>query len=136
MKVLVDKAALEALLRSATPAFEGSNAELARELNLAELAAEAAGSAVRKSGRSRKRGAEPIDPLDQLATIVLGVSESMNRTLKSEVAAAGTVMQVYLRAVLHVAMRAGIFEQVTTALLEHKQASKPTKEGNDGTNEG
>jgi len=123
MKVLVDRAALEALLKSATPLYEGGTGSIARELNLGELAAEAATTATRRAGRSRKRGIQPIDPLNQLATIVLGVAESMNRRVKTEVAAADTNTQVYLRAVLHVAMRAGIFEHVSAALLAEKKGA-------------
>jgi hypothetical protein len=122
MKVLVDKAALDALLKSATPFHEGSTKAIAEELQLDDLAGEAVAVAVRKQGRTRKPRSEPIDPLDQLATIVLGVAESTNRRLKSEVMASNTVMQVYLRAVLHTAMRAGILDRVTAA-FQAKQAA-------------
>jgi hypothetical protein len=123
-KVTIDRAALEALLKTVAPMPDGSSAALARELNLAELATEAATVSTRRQGRSRKRGIEPIDPLDQLATIVLCVPETMNRQLKTEVAAANTNMTVYLRAILHVAQRAGMFEHVTAALRENIAAHK------------
>lgn len=122
MKVTVDKAALDALLKSAAPLHEGSTQAIADELRLDDLASEAVAVAVRKQGRTRKPRSEPIDPLDQLATIVLGVAESTNRRLKAEVVASNTVMQVYLRAVLHTAMRAGILDRVTAA-FQAKQAA-------------
>ncbi len=127
MKILVDKAALDALLKSATPHHEGSTAAIADELRLDDLASEAVAVAVRKQGRTRKPRSEPIDPLDQLATIVLGVAEATNRRLKAEVAASDTVMQVYLRAVLHTAMRAGIFDRVTAAFQAKHEAAKAEK---------
>ncbi|WP_334043576.1 hypothetical protein [Burkholderia ambifaria] len=114
MKVLVDKAALDALLRSAVPAYEGDTSVIAHELNLDELVGEAVAAAQpRRRGRA---GESNIDPLDQLVQVVIGAPESMNRFIKAQVAEAGTNVQAYTRAVLHLAMRAGLMDRVTTAM--------------------
>jgi hypothetical protein len=118
MKVLVDKAALDALLRSATPFNEGDTTAIAEELRLADLLPEALDAA--RARRRTKAGESNIDPLDQLVSLVIGVPESMNRHIKSQVAAASTNVQEYTRAVLYLAMRAGLTERVTAAMLAGK----------------
>lgn len=114
MKVLVDKAALDALLKTAMPVHEGSTAAISRELDLDALVSEAVTAA--KPRRRAKAGNSNIDPLDQLVSLVIGVPESMNRHIKAQVAEAGTNVQAYTRAVLHLAMRAGLMERVTAAM--------------------
>lgn len=120
MKVLVDKSALDALLKSATPFHEGSTAAIADELNLDALVPEALAAA--RARRRAKAGESHIDPLDQLVQVAIGVPESMNRHIKAQVDAAGTNVQAYTRAVLHLAMRAGLMDRVTAAMLaEHSE---------------
>jgi hypothetical protein len=119
-KVLVDKAALDALLKSATPFHEGSTSAIGQELKLDALVSEAIDAA--RPRRRAKVGANPIDPLDQLVSVVIGMPESMNRRIRAEVAAANTNVQAYTRAVMHLAMRAGLMDRVTAAMLaEHTE---------------
>jgi hypothetical protein len=114
MKVLVDRAALDALLKTAMPVHEGSTEGIATELDLDSLVSEACVAAQpRRRGRA---GDSNIDPLDQLVSVVIGVPESMNRHIKAQVAEAGTNVQAYTRAVLHLAMRAGLMDRVTLAM--------------------
>ncbi|NIF40100.1 hypothetical protein F3J14_04130 [Burkholderia sp. Tr-862] len=114
MNVLVDKAALDELLKSVVPVFAGSTNTIAEELNLDDLVAEAVAAA--QPRKRAKAGASNIDPLDQLVSIVIGAPESMNRFIKAQVAEAGTNVQAYTRAVLHLAMRAGLMERVTAEM--------------------
>ncbi|MCA8050901.1 hypothetical protein [Burkholderia arboris] len=114
MKILVDKAALDDLLRSAVPVYEGSTQAIANELDLDTLINEAVVAAQpRRRGRA---GDSNIEPLDQLVSIVIGAPESMNRFIKAQVAEAGTTVQAYTRALLHLSMRAGLMERVTEAM--------------------
>jgi len=114
MKVMVDKEALDALLKSAMPVNEGGTQEIANELHLDVLVTEAVAAA--RPRRRGKAGETNIDPLDQLVSVVIGAPESMNRFIKAQVAEAGTNVQAYTRAVLHLAMRAGLMERVTAAM--------------------
>ena len=114
MKVLVEKAALDALLKSAIPVYEGSTQAIAEELALDELVTEAVAAA--QPRKRAKAGDSNIDPLDQLVSVVIGAPESMNRFIKAQVAEAETNVQAYTRAVLHLAMRAGLMERVTAAM--------------------
>lgn len=114
MKVLVDKAALDALLKTAMPVNEGGTDAIAKELDLDALVTEAIDAA--RPRRRTKAGDSNIDPLDQLVSVVIGVPESMNRHIKAQVADAGTNVQAYTRAVLHLAMRAGLMDRVTAAM--------------------
>ncbi|KVN83437.1 hypothetical protein [Burkholderia ubonensis] len=115
MKVLVDKAALDELLKSATPFHGGSTSAIADELRLDALVPEAIAAA--RARRRAKAGKSHIDPLDQLTSVVIGVPESMNRYIRAQVEAANTNVQAYTRAVLHLAMRAGLMDRVTAAML-------------------
>jgi hypothetical protein len=115
-KVLVEKSALDALLKSAVPMYEGSTNGIADELDLESLLAEAVTAA--QPRRRAKAGDSNIDPLDQLVQVVIGVPESMNRFIKAQVAEAGTNVQAYTRAVLHLAMRAGLTERVTASMRD------------------
>ncbi|CAE6823308.1 hypothetical protein R70006_06311 [Paraburkholderia domus] len=114
MKVLVEKAALDALLKTAMPAHEGNTDALAQELSLDDLLPEAL--AVARARKRAKRGESHIDPLDQLVQVVFGLPESMNLHIKAQVAEAGTNVQAYTRAVMHLAMRAGLMDRVTAAM--------------------
>ncbi|TES65650.1 hypothetical protein E2P84_36595 [Burkholderia cepacia] len=117
-KILVDKAALDALLKSATPFHDGSTSTIANELGLEALVPEAIAAA--RARRRAKAGESHIDPLDQLTSVVIGVPESMNRYIKAQVEAANTNVQAYTRAVLHLAMRAGLMDRVTAAMLTER----------------
>ncbi|HDR9034257.1 TPA: hypothetical protein QDB07_001726 [Burkholderia vietnamiensis] len=114
MKVMVDKAALDNLLRSAVPVCEGGTQAIAEQLDLDALVSEAVAAA--QPRRRGKAGDSNIDPLDQLVSVVIGAPESMNRFIKAQVAEAGTSVQAYTRAVLHLAMRAGLMERVTAEM--------------------
>jgi hypothetical protein len=116
MKVLVEKEALDALLKSVIPVYEGSTRAIAEELNLDELVTEAVVAS--QPRRRAKAGDSNIDPLDQLVSVVIGAPESMNRFIKAQVTEAGTNVQAYTRAVLHLAMRAGLMERVTVAMRD------------------
>lgn len=116
MKILVDKDALDALLKSALPLNEGRTQRISEELNLDALVTEAvAASQPRRRG---KAGESNIDPLDQLVSIVIGAPESMNRYIKAQVAEAESNVQAYTRALLHLAMRSGLMERLTVAMRE------------------
>ncbi|ODP35142.1 hypothetical protein [Pandoraea sp. ISTKB] len=119
MKVLVDKAALDALLKTATPVHEGGTTAISRELNLDDLLYEAVEAA--KPRRRAKAGDSNIDPLDQLVSVVIGVPESMNRYIKAQVAEAGTNVQAYTRAVFHLAMRAGLMDRLTASMSINRE---------------
>lgn len=116
MKLLVEKAALDALLKSAVPTYEGSTQSIAKELDLDSLVTEAVAAA--QPRRRTKAGDSGIEPLDQLVSVVIGVPESMNRFIKAQVAEAETNVQAYTRAVLHLAMRAGLMARVTAAMRD------------------
>ncbi|MDM8356559.1 hypothetical protein [Pandoraea communis] len=116
MKLLVDKEALDALLKSAQPLNEGSTQRIAEELDLDALVTEAVAAA--QPRRRGKAGESNIAPLDQLVSIVIGAPESMNRVIKAQVAEAGTNVQAYTRALLHFAMRAGLMERLTAAMRD------------------
>ncbi|KND62291.1 hypothetical protein BVER_01746 [Candidatus Burkholderia verschuerenii] len=116
MKVLVEKEALDALLKSAIPVHEGNTRAIAEELNLDALVTEAVVAA--QPRKRAKAGNSNIDPLDQLVSVVIGAPESMNRFIKAQVTEAGTNVQAYTRAVLHLAMRAGLMERVTVAMRD------------------
>ena len=113
-KVLVDKVAIDALLKSAMPVYEGSTNAIEAELDLDTLVREAVDAA--RPRRRTKAGASNIDPLDQLVSVVFGLPESMNRHIKAQVAKADSNVQEYTRAVLHLAMRAGLMDRVTAAM--------------------
>ncbi|MBR8427289.1 hypothetical protein [Burkholderia cenocepacia] len=127
MKVLVDKAALDDLLRSAVPAYEGGKQAIAEELHLEALIDEAVSAA--QPRRRARSGDSNIDPLDQLVQVAIGVPELMNRFIKSQVAEADTNVQVYIRATLHLAMRAGLMERVTEAMRSHDVTAGGTEQG-------
>lgn len=119
MRVTVDKAALDALINSAIAVSGDSTAAIAKELKLAELVPEAI--AVARPRRRAKAGKSHIDPAEKLVQVVIGVPDSMDRHIKAQVAAAGSNVQVYTRAVLHLAMRAGLMDRVTQAMVREQR---------------
>ncbi|MCW3587369.1 hypothetical protein [Burkholderia cenocepacia] len=118
-KILVDKAALDALLKSATPFHEGDTSAIADELSLNALVPESLAAA--RARRRTKAGESHIDPLDQLSSVVIGVPESMHRYIRAQVGAANTNVQAYTRAVFHLAMRTGMMERITAAMQAERE---------------
>lgn len=110
-RVTVDKAALDALLQSVSDAPGCDVSHIATELRLEDLIEEALDAA------SLKRGKRQTGDDDLRTNIVLGVSSVMNKHIRDEADKADTNIQVYCRAVLELAQRAGLTEKITAAFI-------------------
>lgn len=119
MRVTVDKAALDALIHSAVAVSGDSTAAIAKELKLDELVPEAVAAA--RPRRRAKAGESHIDPAEKLVQVVIGVPDSLDRHIKAQVTATGSNVQVYTRAVLLLAMRAGLMDQVTQEMAREQR---------------